>query len=550
MTTPTITAMFSASTALFADAEARTVRGLLLPFGELSAPSVDGTDPIMFSAGTVELPADPSIVSINSGSDYGLKDHSQFANVGRATEIVETAEGIVAEFAIARTAEGDKLLARATSADLTARPRLSAEIAGLVRRGAQAVKARLTGAAACSQGAFASAAMFSAVDAAVEVLEDEAPAEDLDDDAKDTLVADVTAAVLKALETEGTDTDTDTPTDPAPKEETMTASVPSTLRTPGKAPADSTTAVGLFAALTTARRTGDRSGLEDYLAGEAAFAIANINHAGPSGATISDDIAQPAYIGQLWNRKKYERRFFPLCGTETLTSFEINGWKFAEGKEPVVAAYAGNGAEIPSNAVDTEPVKATARRIAGGHRIDRRFTDFPDQGFWQAYFDSMVESYARVSDLDALSTMVTAATAVTAAAVPANVAPALAAVVDGALAIIATENSPAFAVVSPELWRDIVLTGRDEVLGYLSASFGLEEGSAGGFRILPGPVGTGKVLVGAREARTMYELPGSPIRVEGLVPANGQIEPALYGYIGDVTHNAKALALVTPPAAG
>lgn len=54
-----------------------------------------------------------------------------------------------------------------------------------------------------------------------------------------------------------------------------------------------------------------------------------------------------------------------------------------------------------------------------------------------------------------------------------------------------------------------------------------------------------KVLVGAREARTMYELPGVPIRVEGLVPSNGAIDPALYGYIGDVTHNAKALSLVT-----
>ncbi|WP_024357798.1 hypothetical protein, partial [Leucobacter chironomi] len=505
-------------------------------------------EPIKFSAGTVEIPADPSIVSLNSGSDYGLTDHSQFANVGRATSLVETPEGIVAEFAIARTPEGDKLLARATAPDQAARPRLSAEIAGLIRRGAEAVKARLTGAAACSQGAFASAAMFSAVDGAVEVLEEEKPETTLDDATRDALVVDVTAAVLDALG--DTDPDpTETP-DPDEKETTMTASVPRQLRTHTKND-DKTSATGLFAAIAMASRSNDRSGLEPYLAGSAAFAIANVNHAGPSGATISADIAEPTYIGQLWKRKKYERRFFNLCGTETLTSFDIRGWRFVDGKAPEVAAYAGNGAEIPSNAVDTEPVTETARRIAGGHRIDRRFTDFPDQGFWQAYFDSMVESYARVSDLDALSTMVGDATAVTPGTVPADVAPALAAIVDGALAIIATENSPAFAVVSPELWRDIVLTGRDEVLGYLSASFGLEEGSAGGFRIIPGPVGAGKTLVGAREARTMYELPGSPIRVEGLVPANGQIEPALYGYIGDVTHNAAALALVTAaPAQG
>lgn len=531
--TETTTAVFSADTALFADPEARTLRGLLLPFGELSRPSSSGTDPIMFSAGTIDIPADPSVVTLN-------EEHSQFEPRGRATQIVETQAGLEAEFAIARTPEGDALMKQALHPDPAKRPRLSAEVAGLVRRGAQAVRAKLTGAAITERGAFPSAACFSAVDDAVEVLEEEQPEADLDTAEKDALVATVTEAVLEAI------ANTDTPETPdTPEEETMTASVPRALR--GRKPQnrDKTSANGLFAAIATARRSGDRSALEPYLAGEAAFAIANINHAGPSGATISSDIAEPTFIGQLWKRKKYERRFFPLCGTDTLSSFEIQGWQFVEGKAPEVAAYAGNGAEIPSNAVDTEPVKSTARRIAGGHRIDRRFTDFPDQGFWEAYFDSMVESYARVSDLDALSTLVAAASAVAPGSVPADVAPALAAIVDGALGVIATENAPAFSIVSPELWRDIVLTGRDEVLGYLSASFGLEEGSTGGFRILPGPVGTGKVLTGAREARTMYELPGSPIRVEGLVPASGQIEPALYGYIGDVTHNKAALSLVT-----
>lgn len=524
------TALFSADTAMFADVDARTVTGLLLPFGELSRPSSSGTKPIMFSAGTVKLPADPSVVTLNS-------EHSQFAPLGRATELVETADGIEAEFAIANTPEGDAFLKKAANPDPAKRPRFSAEVNKLVRRGKQAVSAALTGAAAVARGAFPSAAMFSEVDAAVDVLEhvDET---DLDETDKDALVESVTEAVLDALAT--------TSTEPDSEGETMTASVPRSLRRRSNAkPADSTTAVGLFAAIANARRSGDRSGLEAYLAGEAAFALANINHAGPTGATIGEDIQEPAFIGQLWKRRKYERRFFGLCNTDTLTSFEINGWQFVEGKEPTVAAYAGNGAEIPSNAVDTEPVVRQARRIAGGHRIDRRFTDFPDQGFWEAYFDAMVESYARVSDLDALSTMVAAATAVVPGTVPADVAKGLAAIVDGALGIIATENSPAFAVVSSELWRDIVLTGKDEVLGYLSASFDLEEGSTAGFRILPGPVGVGKVLVGAREARTMYELPGSPIRVEGLVPSQGQIEPALYGYIGDVTHNAKALSLVT-----
>lgn len=526
--------------ALFADAEARTIRGMLLPFGELSRTSSSGTDPIMFSADAVELPADPSIVTLN-------REHSQFAPTGRATELVKTDAGIIAEFAIARTPEGDALLTEAQHADPTQRPKLSAELAGIVRRGATAVRSKLTGAAIVARPAFPSAGLFSALEEIVDDLQDQA--EEIAPETKDDLVTAVTEAVLEAIKT----TDPETIEAPKPtnteEEPAMTASAPTTLH-PTATETDTTSASGLFAAIAKARQSGDRTALESYTDGDAMFALGTVQHSGPTSLTIGADIQQPAYIGQLWKRRSYARRYWDLFNTAALTSYQVHGWKFVDGKEPAVAAYAGNTAEVPSNAVDTEPVTADARRIAGGHRIDRRFTDFSDQGFWEAYFDAMVESYARVSDLDALATAVSAATAVTPGTVPASVATGLAAIVDGALAVIAEENTPSFAVVSSELWRDIVLTGRDEVLGYLSASFGLEEGSTAGFRIIPGPVGTGKVLVGAREARTMYELPGSPIRVEGLVPSNGAIEPALYGYIADVTHNAKALSLVTVAGTG
>lgn len=536
----TETALFSAPVQIdrdvvFADMDKRTITGLLLPFGELSQPSKSGTEPVMFSAGTVELPADPIVCAIN-------EEHSQFKGRGHAVELVETAQGIVAEFAIGRTPEGDKILAQANDPDPAKRPKLSAEVERLVRRGTQAVSAALTGAAITARGAFGSAAVFSVVDDAVEVLEETDAVDEIPEDDKDDLVETVTEAVLEALTNANTT-----------EEGTMTASAraPQALRRRTETNTDTTSLNGLFAALASSSRSGDKSALEPYLAGEAAFAIANINHAGPSGATIGTDIAVPTFIGQLWDKRQYTRRFFDLCQTAPLESFEIKGWRFVDGKVPTMAAYTGNGNEIPSNAVDTEPVTETARRIAGGHKIDRRFVDFPDQGFWEAYFEAMRESYLRVSDLDSLNRLVTTATTVTMGTVPTDVAPALAGIVDGALGVIATENTPAWAVVSSELWRDIVLTGKNEVLGYLSAAFGLEEGSLDGFRIIPGPVGEGKVLVGAREARTMYELPGAaPIRVEGLVPSTGQIEPALYGYIGDVTHNAKALSLVTVTAPG
>jgi len=514
-------------TALFADVEARTLRGMLIPYGELSNPSVSGTDPVMFAKGTVEIPADVSALNAN-------RLHSQFAPVARFTHVEDTEAGVVAHFAVAKTEDGDRLLAEASDPDISKRPRLSAELRGLVRDGAKAIKAALTGAAFVPQGAFQSAALFS-----------------LADDEADRIKEAVEEAVEAALEK--LKTPEASPAEETPKEETMTAAaavVPAGLNPPAE-PKKEATANALFAALAHAGTTKDNSVLESLgiNGADALFAISNIQHSGPSSVTIGADVQVPQAINEIWTRRRYERKFVPLFQQAALTSLKVFGWKWDPAKEPTVAAYSGNVAEIPSTAVDTIPVTADARRIAGGNKLDRRFIDFGDQSVYASYFDKMTESYGRVTDLDILGQAVSGATTVTPGTAPEGVAAGLAAVVDGALAVIAAENAPSFAVVSPELWRDIALTGRNEVLGYLNASFGLEEGSVGAptFRIIPGPVGTGKVLVGAKEAMTVYELPGVPIRVEGLDPHHGAVDPALFGYLAHIVNNAAALASVTIP---
>ena len=122
--------------ALFAvDVPNRRIRGLLIPYGELSAPNISGTEPVMFSAGTVQLPTDPSIITLNAG-------HDQLEPRGRAVTLDEQPKGVVAEFEIARTPEGDQLLA---DAQAEPRPRLSPEQRGLVRRG-QAARTAAPGA--------------------------------------------------------------------------------------------------------------------------------------------------------------------------------------------------------------------------------------------------------------------------------------------------------------------------------------------------------------------------------------------------------------------
>jgi hypothetical protein len=99
--------------------------------------------------------------------------------------------------------------------------------------------------------------------------------------------------------------------------------------------------------------------------------------------------------------------------------------------------------------------------------------------------------------------------------------------------------------VNPTLWRNIALTGNKDVLGYLDASLGLESGSLDGFTLIPGAVAANKVLVGAKEAFSFYELPGVPIRVEGIDPHHGAVDPALFGYYATIVNNSAALQLVT-----
>jgi hypothetical protein len=83
-------------------------------------------------------------------------------------------------------------------------------------------------------------------------------------------------------------------------------------------------------------------------------------------------------------------------------------------------------------------------------------------------------------------------------------------------------------------------------MGYLNAALGLTEGDLEGFIIRPSAsVTAGKVLVGCREAVTVLELPGVPIRVDALDLARGGVDKAAFGYAGVQINDALGLQLVT-----
>jgi len=143
------------------DKAARTLTGTLLPFGEVSRPARDPQTGMVarfrFAEGTVNLP-DPGEVILNFGHDR----ESLAAQVGVAASLTPTTAGVDAVFKVARTPEGDRVLALAEDKILRA---FSAEVEGQFEsdpEGIQnAILTNLTGAAVVLKGAFTGAQITS-----------------------------------------------------------------------------------------------------------------------------------------------------------------------------------------------------------------------------------------------------------------------------------------------------------------------------------------------------------------------------------------------------
>lgn len=268
----------------------------------------------------------------------------------------------------------------------------------------------------------------------------------------------------------------------------------------------------------------------------------------------------------MWQGVAYERKYIPVFDHADLTSFEIKGWDWADGKKPQVGLYTGNKADIPSNDVETVATSGVIQRIAGGHDIDRKFRDFSNVEFWEKYFGAMTESYAKVSDQyirDQVKAIPTAGNGqrvhLLTGNAPAGVPTALWQIVRGSIKMIDDlDTLPTFAFVTSDYWEPLFYTKVNDVLAYLDASLGLKEGTLGGsgFRIVPVPVGSltngawvGKTLVGHKSAVKVYELPGSPIRVEAEAISKGGIDEALFGYAGYQVENVKGVISFDAPAA-
>jgi hypothetical protein len=540
------------------NAEARTVRGLLVPFGEASRLSVSGIPPLAFKApADLRIPRDVTILNAND-------NHDRYKPIARFVSASATPQGVVADFAIGNTPEGDNFLAEYAKGT---RMKLSPELRD-IRRYADGLfgTAELTGAGFVPEGAWTSTGLFA--------VADDAPAPVVEPDpvplaTKTVLTPDAATGVL-AVEADAVPITVDVTVGTA-----VTSFINPTSGEPTM-PEDAVIPTGAFAARNKARRgividgpngdfaavrpisealaafygRGDRSALDAIAATErptgeqGMFALSDVKLT--TAGSVGINILQPQWIGQLWAGRRYARRYIPLLGHADLKSFKVSGWDWTT--KPAMATWAGDKAAITSNAPATEAKTFNALRFAGAHDIAREYRDFDVPEFWDSYFAAMTDSYAALSDTDALTTLVAGSTAVTAATVPPTGVPqGLVSIVDGAMAVLPL-GIPTFAIVSPELYRDLLLTRSQDTMAFLNLGLGLEEGTIESFKIVPGAVGTGKVLVGINAAATTYELPGSPIRTEALDQIKGGIDEALFGYEVTIIENPQALALVTPHA--
>lgn len=491
----------------------RTIKGMLLPFGEKG----------YTNKGTVT--ASPGTLTATKADMFLNVEHEPTRRIGKLSTLREETDGIHAAFTIADTTAGNDAL---TEAEEGLRACLSIEIDQPIIRNGKLLSGTITGAALVARPAFPSAVLTASVPDEGELPENEEEiAEDISEETSE--IGDVIDKLNEIA------TNLDAIIQPSAKEE----------ETPMNA--KRFTQVGSLVAAKQPEPAHDMSWLLGNLTGQTrdsrlAAALADVVPANVLG------IEQPQYVGELWDGRAYERKIIPLFAHADLNSWKIQGWRWTT--KPAVNTYEGNKTAIPSNAIKTEAVEIAAKRIAGGHDIDRKFKDFPDAEFWAAYFAAMTESYARVSDALVLTEVKEAATVVKSGTKPTDIAQGIVNIVDGALSIMnETDTVPTAAVVATDLWRDIMLTPQEHVLGYLSAAMSLEDGTLGNFPIIPSAaLGKGETLVVTKNAVTVHELAGSPIRVEAIDVSKGGIDSAIFGYYGVNVHEAGGLALVNKAA--
>ncbi len=504
------------------DVDARLVSGLVLPFGEWGNTSVGPA--LVAGPGVVALPPR------DQWSRVKLTDEhiDPPVSIGYAVDLRERPEGIRAQFRISPTRRGDEVLEEMTADEHGGRARdgfsvvlrdLDITDSGEVR----SAMLHLVGAVVAPAWANARedglAASESTTEGSTMLTEEErarltellaiAP-----DDRSPEEQEELDALLAKAGRTEAEASEEETPESGASLEAGHSAPTPRPRR-PARVPVR-----------TNARRTEARPIRELFAAQARVFSGQSRPELEAALADITSTAhlwtAEDEYAGQLWGGVEYTRQYVPLMLGGDLNSYKGSGWKWTT--KPEVGDYAGDKAAVPSNTPVTVATTWQAARLAGAHDIDRKYFDFGDTEFIEAYYAAMRESYAIKSDAKARAFILANATAAGAAGT--------------SIYHAAAKASQAVFDATGGRTPDYLLVNSGDTFGLLDTPadqqpdpkvlemFGVTSDK---FKVTPG-VAAGTVVAGIREATKFRELGGSPIRVEAINIANGGVDGGVFGY--------------------
>lgn len=316
----------------------------------------------------------------------------------------------------------------------------------------------------------------------------------------------------------------------------------------------------------------------------------------------TDNIEPIAWSGELFSGVQYVPEWTDLFSSGPLTNWRGQGWRFTSKLE--IQDYAGDKAAIPSDNVTTEDSSYVAARMAVGVDIDRKFFDFPNEGFIQSLFQQVAESwdiqldgkiraYALTNAVAAQRTATVTLTSgdatvtapvgtfrpsdvgspftVTGTGVPASTT-ILTVTNSGSIELSANASASGVRVASfaaqeptlikaaaravldlkrrrvgPATWIKVndedmfsLLDVTDDDVPAWLNLWGIEPSN---FRSDP-DVPRGSVMAGVRQAATVRTLPGSPIRVEAQNIANGGVDEGFFGYWAIEEHHTSGITTV------
>lgn len=550
-----------------------TATGLLVPYG---VPARSNLGTFTFAAGDITLPADVTGMALNL-------DHKREEVVGGFTKVWEDpAVGVMATFKYRSDAEGRAAFKEGKEGK---RRHLSAEVAKVRIQGGKALPGSVLFAAAqVEKPAFEGATLLAAedtiaVDQDVDVEGDPAhiviAADTLPEDIR-VVTAENGDGTLYTPEAtpaednpEGGSTVTATATEPGQQ---APAAVPSTLlasapiaTAPGANVDQITKAYELgtiFASMALVKGSKSQPVDPDKLAEAETLlaALADIKAEAAGGLTTSGSgIIQPAWVGKLWQGKSYARKFIDLVTHQYGIKLAGRaGFKIDQGTA-LVDHWNGNKSEIPTGTASTSTQKSKRRAYGFAADIAREFWDLEGgEEVVEAFMQGVVDSYAKITDADALADILGAASgAVSAAGVinadksrildpgtdyPTEYPEAMGLVIDAIDSVTDVDDDPGFVLVNRAAWRQLRFTPKDLVPEYVKfAVKGSGEGDADSVIVKRAPDAAWAtagfdntapaVVAGAKSAIEFREQGEVPIKLEALDIAKGGVDKAVIGYL-------------------